>query len=141
MGRVCQKSSGEQRETSYAVLNVVYAVVYYINSIDAVKTMTIIFALILMVSNDFSKKPDGYGDLDVKTLGRGYAFGKPVVFLHADTASSKMFELFLPLYTDTFKAILIDFLESGKSDGVEGFQWTYGKKQTRPLHCWSIYGV
>lgn len=44
MGRVCQKSCGEQRETAYAVLNVIYAVVYYTNSIDAVKTMTIIFA-------------------------------------------------------------------------------------------------
>lgn len=34
MGRVCQKSSGEQRETSYAVLNVIYAVVYYTNGIE-----------------------------------------------------------------------------------------------------------
>lgn len=45
--------------------------------------------------------------------------GKPVVFLHGDTASSKMFEFLLPLYTDHFKVILIDFLGNGKSDRVE----------------------
>ena len=33
----------------------------------------------------------------------------------------------------SFKAILIDFLESGKSDGVEGFQWTYGKKANQTI--------
>ena len=47
--------------------------------------------------------------------------GMPVVFLHGDTASSKMFELLLPLYTDNFKVILIDFLGNGKSDRVEEF--------------------
>lgn len=45
--------------------------------------------------------------------------GKPVVFFYGDTASSKMFELLLLLYTDYFKVILIDFLGNGKSDRVE----------------------
>lgn len=45
--------------------------------------------------------------------------GLPVVLLHGDAASSKMFELLLPLYQDQFKIILIDFLGNGKSDRIE----------------------
>lgn len=62
--------------------------------------------------------------------------GKPVVFLHGDTASSKMFELLLPLYTDNFKVILIDFLGNGKSDRVEEFPvdlWQEEARQTIAL--------
>lgn len=44
--------------------------------------------------------------------------GIPVVFLHGNTASSKMFELLLPLYSDTFNVIMIDFLGHGQSDYV-----------------------
>lgn len=47
--------------------------------------------------------------------------GFPVVLLHGDTASSKMFELLLPLYQDHFRIILIDFLGNGKSDRLENF--------------------
>ncbi|WP_343208875.1 alpha/beta hydrolase [Anaerolentibacter hominis] len=47
--------------------------------------------------------------------------GLPLVFLHGDTASSKMFELLLPLYQDSYKVILVDFLGNGKSDRMEGF--------------------
>ena len=36
--------------------------------------------------------------------------GKPVLFLHGNTASSRMFELLLPLYEDQLHVILIDFL-------------------------------
>lgn len=50
-----------------------------------------------------------------------YGQGKPLVFLHGNTASSKMFELLMPLYTDSFRCILIDFLGNGKSDRVEKF--------------------
>lgn len=52
-------------------------------------------------------------------------FGKPVVLLHGDTASSKMFEPLLPLYTEAFKVILIDFFGNGKSDRVEDFPEEY----------------
>ena len=55
----------------------------------------------------------------------------PVVFLHGDTASSKMFELLLPLYTDNFKVILIDFLGNGKSDRVEEFPVDLWQEQAR----------
>lgn len=46
--------------------------------------------------------------------------GLPLIFLHGDTASSKMFEQLLPLYQD-FKIILIDFLGNGKSDRIDTF--------------------
>jgi len=62
--------------------------------------------------------------------------GKPVVFLHGDTASSRMFEPLLPLYTDDFKVILIDFLGNGKSDRVEKFSvdlWQEEARQTIAL--------
>lgn len=62
--------------------------------------------------------------------------GKPVVFLHGDTASSKMFEFLLPLYTDNFKVILIDFLGNGKSDRVDEFPadlWQEEARQTIAL--------
>ena len=36
--------------------------------------------------------------------------GKPLVMLHGDTASSRMFELLLPLYQEDFRVILMDFL-------------------------------
>ena len=41
--------------------------------------------------------------------------GAPVLFLHGNTASSKMFELLLPLYEERFHVILIDFLGHGLS--------------------------
>ena len=47
--------------------------------------------------------------------------GKPLMLLHGDTASSKMFEMVLPLYSRRFKVILMDFLGNGKSDRVERF--------------------
>lgn len=47
--------------------------------------------------------------------------GKPVLMLHGNTASSKMFEPLLPLYQDNFKVVLIDFLGNGKSDRLEKF--------------------
>lgn len=47
--------------------------------------------------------------------------GEPCIFLHGNTASSKMFEYLLPLYTDCVKAISIDFLGNGKSDRISRF--------------------
>lgn len=48
-----------------------------------------------------------------------YGKGEPLVFLHGNTASSKMSELLMPLYADKFRCILIDFLGNGQSDRVE----------------------
>lgn len=45
--------------------------------------------------------------------------GKPVVLLHGDAVSSKMFEMLIPLYQERFKLILIDFLGNGQSDRIE----------------------
>lgn len=50
-----------------------------------------------------------------------YGQGDPVVFLHGNTASSKMFELLMPLYAERFRCILIDFLGNGRSERVESF--------------------
>ena len=47
--------------------------------------------------------------------------GKPIVLLHGNTASSKMFEFLLPMYQQDFKVILIDFLGHGQSDRVDKF--------------------
>ena len=47
--------------------------------------------------------------------------GAPVIFLHGNTASARMFELLMPLYTDKFHCVLIDFLGNGRSDRVNQF--------------------
>lgn len=57
--------------------------------------------------------------------------GRPVVFLHGDTASSRMFELLLPLYTEEFHVILIDFLGHGKSDRLCTFAVDLWQEQAR----------
>ena len=60
-----------------------------------------------------------YGDKNIyyDEIGAGL----PVVLLHGDTASSKMFEYIIPLYANSFKVILMDFLGNGQSDRVEEF--------------------
>ena len=50
-----------------------------------------------------------------------YGQGEPSIFLHGNTASSKMSELLMPLYAENFRCILIDFLGNGQSDRVEKF--------------------
>ena len=68
-----------------------------------------------------------------------YGQGTPLIFLHGNTASSKMFELLMPLYSEKFRCILIDFLGNGKSDRIENFHRICGlMKQCRPLHLWNI---
>ncbi len=50
-----------------------------------------------------------------------FGSGSPTIFLHGNTASSKMFELLLPLYQKDIKVILLDFLGNGKSERIERF--------------------
>jgi pimeloyl-ACP methyl ester carboxylesterase len=45
--------------------------------------------------------------------------GPPLIFMHGNTASSKMFDMLLPLYRKDFRVILIDFLGNGNSDRME----------------------
>lgn len=47
--------------------------------------------------------------------------GMPCIFLHGNTASSRMFEFLLPLYTDRLQVIRMDFLGNGRSDRVDRF--------------------
>ena len=45
--------------------------------------------------------------------------GPVLIFLHGNTASSRLFEPLLPLYTPHFRCVLLDFLGNGRSDRVE----------------------
>lgn len=47
--------------------------------------------------------------------------GVPCLFLHGNTASSRMFEPLLPLYLPHMKVILLDFLGNGRSDRTDVF--------------------
>ena len=60
-----------------------------------------------------------YQDKDI--FYEEYGQGEPIIFLHGNTASSKMSEFLMPLYTENFRCILIDFLGNGQSDRVESF--------------------
>lgn len=59
--------------------------------------------------------------------------GLPVVLLHGDTASSKMFEPIIPLYADSFKVILMDFLGNGRSDRIGAFPSDLWYSQARQV--------
>ncbi len=52
--------------------------------------------------------------------------GEPLILLHGNTASSKMFESIIKLYSDEYRVISIDFLGHGKSQRLEEF----------PLELW-----
>ncbi|MBL1223860.1 alpha/beta fold hydrolase [Enterococcus sp. BWR-S5] len=47
--------------------------------------------------------------------------GPPLILLHGNTASAKMFDLLLPLYTEHFHVILLDFLGNGRSERIAQF--------------------
>lgn len=47
--------------------------------------------------------------------------GVPWIFLHGNTASSRMFEPLLPLYQSSGKIILMDFLGNGRSEQLPAF--------------------
>ena len=54
--------------------------------------------------------------------------GRPLLLLHGNTASSKMFEPVIEMYTGIRKVVLIDFLGHGRSQRLERFPadlWFY----------------
>ena len=54
--------------------------------------------------------------------------GNPVVFLHGNTASSRMFEMLLPLYTNKFRVILMKKSFNPPSEmGEPAKPWRYLK--------------
>lgn len=61
-----------------------------------------------------------------ETIGEG----KPLVFLHGNTSSSKLFTPMLPLYKN-FQVILIDFLGYGQSDRLDKFPTELWKDEAR----------
>ncbi|WP_367270511.1 alpha/beta fold hydrolase [Ruminococcus sp.] len=61
-----------------------------------------------------------------------FGSGTPLIFLHGNTASSKMFSEFANKYSSRFKVVLIDFLGHGKSDRLDVFPsdfWFYEAQQ------------
>jgi pimeloyl-ACP methyl ester carboxylesterase len=58
--------------------------------------------------------------------------GKPLLFLHGNTASSNMFCEIVKMYQSDFKVILIDFLGHGRSERLQEFPadlWFYEAEQ------------
>jgi len=56
-----------------------------------------------------------------KIIGKG----KPVLFLHSNTVSSKMFNPVKKLFKKRYRMILVDLPGHGKSDRMEGFNADY----------------
>lgn len=62
--------------------------------------------------------------------------GEPLILLHGNTASSKMFNSVIDYYSDTYKVITLDFLGHGKSERIDKFPvnlWLEEAKQTITL--------
>ena len=57
--------------------------------------------------------------------------GPVLIFLHGNTASSRLFEPLLPLYTPHFRCVLLDFLGNGRSDRVESFPADLWQEEAR----------
>ena len=57
--------------------------------------------------------------------------GPVLLFLHGNTASSRLFEPLLPLYTPHFQCVLLDFLGNGRSDRVESLPTDLWQDQAR----------
>lgn len=52
-----------------------------------------------------------------KETGTGF----PTIFLHGDTASSKMFTNIIPLFSSNFHVVLLDFAGNGNSERLDNF--------------------
>lgn len=57
--------------------------------------------------------------------------GPVLLFLHGNTASSRLFEPLLPLYAPHFRCVLLDFLGNGRSDRTEFFPTDLWQDQAR----------
>ncbi len=82
-----------------------------------------------------------YGDKKIYYEETGA--GLPVVLLHGDTASSKMFAPVIPLYTNSLRVILMDFLGNGQSDRIGEFPtdlWYSQAQQVTAFLEYSDYG-
>ena len=56
-----------------------------------------------------------------------------LIFLHGNTASSRLFEPLLPLYTPHFRCVLLDFLGNGRSDRAASFPTDLWQDQARQV--------
>lgn len=57
--------------------------------------------------------------------------GPVLLFLHGNTASSRLFKPLLPLYAPHFRCVLLDFLGNGRSDRTESFPTDLWQDQAR----------
>ena len=65
-----------------------------------------------------------------------YGAGKPLILLHGNTASCRMFDPILPLLTGKYQVIMMDFLGCGQSDHLASWPcdlWYEWAKQVRAL--------
>lgn len=59
--------------------------------------------------------------------------GEPLILLHGNSVSSKMFGFIIDLYKDDFELILIDFLGHGKSDRIDVFSVDFWYDQAKQV--------
>lgn len=56
--------------------------------------------------------------------------GSPLLFLHGNSVSSRMFNYFIELYKDDYKVILLDFIGHGQSDRLIEFSTDFWFNQS-----------
>ncbi len=62
--------------------------------------------------------------------------GEPLLLIHGNSVSSRMFHPIIKLYADNYKVILFDFPGHGKSSRLEKFEtdfWYYNSKVSNAL--------
>jgi pimeloyl-ACP methyl ester carboxylesterase len=72
-----------------------------------------------------------------------FGSGKPLIFLHGNTVSSKMYGDISRRYIQDFRVILIDFLGHGNSDRLNGFPsdlWYFEAQQVTAFLKYNQYG-
>lgn len=59
--------------------------------------------------------------------------GKPLILLHGNTVSSKMFDYVMDLYAPSFQVIVMDFLGHGESDRLDIFETNFWYDQGKQV--------
>lgn len=62
-----------------------------------------------------------------------FGSGDPLILLHGNTVSSKIFESFLNLYQDKYRIILVDFLGHGRSQRLKSFSTDFWYDQAMQI--------
>lgn len=70
-----------------------------------------------------------------KVFYREAGHGPPLLLLHGNTASSKMFVSVLKKYSEVFRVILIDFPGHGRSERLESFETDFWHYNARAVYA------